>query len=84
MRTFRFRAVTNLDKVDKRQPNWTTTEITVLVQDVASNIRTMKGKFTLSLTNEVKNRCWAKSNVKVSMLQTEYIFYLIFALTNIF
>ncbi|XP_061196792.1 uncharacterized protein LOC133205066 [Saccostrea echinata] len=49
-----------MDKLAKRKPNWTNAEIEVLVQAVTDNIKLVKGKFTPSITNEVKNRCWAE------------------------
>ncbi|XP_061186207.1 uncharacterized protein LOC133194220 [Saccostrea echinata] len=42
----------------KRKPNWSGSEIEALAQAVAENIRTVKGKFTPALTQDVKNKCW--------------------------
>lgn len=49
-----------MDKIAKRKPNWSNEEIEVLVQGVTDNIRLIKGKFTPSITNEAKNRCWVE------------------------
>lgn len=49
-----------MDKIIKRKPNWSNEEIEVLVQCVTDNIRLIKGKFTPSITNEAKNRCWVE------------------------
>ncbi|XP_052677538.1 uncharacterized protein LOC128158646 [Crassostrea angulata] len=55
-----------MDKIAKRKPNWSNEEIEVLVQGVTDNIRLIKGKFTPSITNEAKNRCWVEITSQVN------------------
>ncbi|XP_078331336.1 uncharacterized protein LOC144625123 [Crassostrea virginica] len=50
----------------KRKPNWTIAEIEALTQAVSDNIRTVKGKFTPSLTQDTKNRCWRAISERVN------------------
>ncbi|CAC5426248.1 unnamed protein product [Mytilus coruscus] len=44
---------------NKRKPNWTESELNALTDGISANISLLKGKFSLSVTNEAKNKCWA-------------------------
>ncbi|XP_021341239.1 uncharacterized protein LOC110442115 [Mizuhopecten yessoensis] len=56
-----------MEKKDmKRKPNWSNDEMEALAQAVASNIKVVKGKFTPSLTNDMKNKCWLEITSRVN------------------
>ena len=40
----------------RRKPNWTAAELEMLAQAVSENIGTLRGKFSMGLTNDIKNR----------------------------
>ena len=44
----------------RRKPNWTAAELEMLTQAVSENIGTLRGKFSMGLTNDVKNKCWVR------------------------
>ncbi|CAC5410616.1 unnamed protein product [Mytilus coruscus] len=48
-----------MEQHSKRKPNWTEAELDALSKGVAENINMVKGKFSPSVTNDSKNRCWA-------------------------
>ncbi len=43
-----------------RGANWTDEEISVLVDEVSARIDVIKGKFSPTLTNDMKNKAWGE------------------------
>ncbi|XP_056002673.1 uncharacterized protein LOC130049268 [Ostrea edulis] len=66
MRSSQFSVSSVNNNMSKRKPNWSVAEIEALVGAVTENIRVVKGKFTPSLTNEVKNRQWMAITERVN------------------
>jgi hypothetical protein len=44
----------------RRKPNWTAAELEMVAQAVSENIGTLRAKFSMSLTNDIKNKCWVR------------------------
>jgi hypothetical protein len=44
----------------RRKPNWTAAELEMLAQAVSENIGTLRAKFSMGLTNDIKNKCWVR------------------------
>ncbi|XP_052075487.1 uncharacterized protein LOC127712938 [Mytilus californianus] len=55
-----------MEQPSKRKPNWTEAELDALSKGVAENINMLKGKFSLSVTNDFKNRCWATITQRIN------------------
>ncbi|CAC5383492.1 unnamed protein product [Mytilus coruscus] len=55
-----------MEQHSKRKPNWTEAELDALSKGVAENINMVKGKFSPSVTNDFKNRCWATITQRIN------------------
>ena len=44
----------------KRKPNWTESELNALTDGIATNIRLIKGKFSMTVSNDAKTKCYAE------------------------
>ncbi|CAC5385074.1 unnamed protein product [Mytilus coruscus] len=58
---------------NKRKPNWTESELNALTDGISANISLLKGKFSLSVTNEAKNKCWAGITERVNSVNPSAI-----------
>ena len=53
--------MSELQEDDKRRkPNFSTLEVTVLLQEYKANKHILQGSFTNTITNKVRNQCWNK------------------------
>ncbi|CAC5400459.1 unnamed protein product [Mytilus coruscus] len=58
---------------NKRKPNWTESELNALTDGISANISLLKGKFSLSVTNEAKNKCWTGITERVNSVNPSAI-----------
>ncbi|CAC5376995.1 unnamed protein product [Mytilus coruscus] len=58
---------------NKKKPNWTESELNALTDGISANISLLKGKFSLSVTNEAKNKCWAGITERVNSVNPSAI-----------
>ncbi|VDI33278.1 Hypothetical predicted protein [Mytilus galloprovincialis] len=57
----------------KRKPNWTECELYTLTDGIATNIRLIKGKFSMTVTNDAKNKCYAEITDSVNSVNPSAI-----------